>query len=1559
MLVNERVARMAAQVRTEGIGAAITRHAVTITLVAILILGGLLRFTNRDWDDGHNLHPDERFLTMVATDVKWPDSIREYFDSETSPLNPYNVKDDEGNQRYGSFIYGTFPLFLGKAVADLSGNDVYGAYHLSSRGLSATFDLLTVLLVFLVGRRLFGPFAGLLGALLLSLSVLDVQLAHFGTFDTFVSMLCLATFYFALKSDDTGRWWAYALAGTAAGLAIASKLSALPVIAMLGLALVEAVRREGWPAALRKPRPRSLPPVLGAGLAVICAIWTFRITQPYAFLGPNPLSFKIDPRWTRDVDYWRDVQAGIADMPPSAQWAARAPIVFVTENLVRWGLGVPLGIVALIALGLGALRLATSRRWPPTWQVILVGWPAFHILYFGTAFIKTMRYLLPAYPFLVILAAGLLASLWARGVARSPALWRRWEVIPVAAVIAATAVYAIAFVGIYGRPVTRVAASEWIFNNVPAGSYILTEHWDDGIPMGLPGYDMGDYPGEQLELYNHDDQEKLDKLLDQLDKGDYIAITSNRLYKSIPRLPERYPMTTEYYRMLFSGDLGFKLIKTFTSRPSIFGVELNDDNAEEAFTVYDHPKVLIFQKTPAYSRQAVEDRLKPELAGDIVDVRPLQVGHNLLKMDDAERRAQQAGGTWSAIFDRSSLSNRHPIRAWYLALQLMALAAVPLCWRVLGGLPDRGYAVAKTIGLLTAGWFAWLLASLHVMDFERNAVLAGIGFTAVASLVAVAPRWRAFGRDLRGRWPEILVAEAVFLVAFFAFVWFRSKNPDLWHPWRGGEKPMEFAYFNAVIRSTHFPPYDPWFAGGYINYYYFGYVLLASVVRLTGVIPSVAFNLAVPTCFALLVLNCWSFVTGVIRLLAGELRVRSRWAPLALGLLGPLFVAVIGNFDMARRIGVGDYGYPESNARGLLAFGWFGDVIRGTWRFVTDSRPLPSNAFWDPSRVIPDTINEFPYFTMLFADFHPHLMALPFTSAALLVALAVLLARRWPVPEQAAPVETDARTFGFAQDWRRLWRGIPWGSVVDRGLLIGLVALVTGVLYPLNTWDFPTYVAVTAGAFLLLEVLAANLAPTPNRHPEGTRPNLRGGESDNKLVASAEETPNLGRSPLPTAGEVLGVRAARWRLSFTTLRRTAIWTAATVVLGRLLFFPYFVHYEVPSGGFERWENPMTTPDQYLIVHGILLFFVVSFLLAELAATMPRRLSWRLMRPAGFVWGYGGEGEGRRLDASIRLAERPLEMRPAVWVAVATGVVLLLSLWRERLFLMLGFLLLLTGLVAWQRRREPIRLFLLGMVAMALALSAAVERYVLRGDVGRMNTVFKFYLQIWMLLGLVAAVGAVMMVLRYRTMLSRSSRAVWAIFAVVFIVAGLSYPVQATPARLSDRFEPMPRTLDGMAYMTEAVYDDGGPDGSNGATYPLAGDYEAIRWLEDNVQGSPVVLEGNTQLYRWGSRVSIYTGLPTVLGWDWHQTQQRAGYGDLIQERKKDVEQMLGDRVSFDAIKPLLDKYHVRYIYVGELERTYYSGAGLRKFQTAATAGKLTVVYDANGVTIYRYDGAPA
>ena len=200
--------------------------------------------------------------------------------------------------------------------------------------------------------------------------------------------------------------------------------------------------------------------------------------------------------------------------------------------------------------------------------------------------------------------------------------------------------------------------------------------------------------------YWPDDATKLSEMMGYLEQGDWLFLTSNRLYDSIPRIPEKYPMTIEYYRMLFAGELGFELVETFTSYPEIFGIELNDDNAEEAFTVYDHPKVHIFRKTADFDADHISTHLATFLDQEIANIRSVNAGYNLLMLTDEERETQQAGGTWSDIFDPGSLSNRYPVVFWYLALQLMAIAAVPLCWKVLHRLPDRGYAISKTIGLL-------------------------------------------------------------------------------------------------------------------------------------------------------------------------------------------------------------------------------------------------------------------------------------------------------------------------------------------------------------------------------------------------------------------------------------------------------------------------------------------------------------------------------------------------------------------------------------------------------------------------------------------------------------------------------------------------------------------------------------------------------------------------------------------------------------------------------------------------------------------------------------------
>jgi YYY domain-containing protein len=259
---------------------------------------------------------------------------------------------------------------------------------------------------------------------------------------------------------------------------------------------------------------------------------------------------------------------------------------------------------------------------------------------------------------------------------------------------------------------------------------------------------------------------------------------------------------------------------------------------------------------------------------------------------------------------------------------------------------------------------------------------------------------------------------------------------------------------------------------------------------------------------------------------------------------------------------------------------------------------------------------------------------------------------------------------------------------------------------------------------------------------------------------------------------------------------------------------------------------------------------------------------------------------------------------------------------------------------WRRADRALHAALIGV---ALFATLIPEMVTLQGDIGRMNTVFKFYLQAWVML---ATMGAVALGWLARRQVRRGVpllvRSAWYAVAAILVVAAVSYPLLASQAKLGARFAPLPPSIDGMAYMDVAQYSDRDRD------LNLPGDAQAIRWLRQNVTGSPVILEGRSPLYRWGSRVSIYTGLPTVLGWDWHQTQQRSAYANLIQERVNDVQ------LAYDSARPtdaldVIHKYGIKWVYVGGLESAYYSPAGLQKL---ATMPELRLAYDADGVRIY-------
>jgi uncharacterized membrane protein len=222
-----------------------------------------------------------------------------------------------------------------------------------------------------------------------------------------------------------------------------------------------------------------------------------------------------------------------------------------------------------------------------------------------------------------------------------------------------------------------------------------------------------------------------------------------------------------------------------------------------------------------------------------------------------------------------------------------------------------------------------------------------------------------------------------------------------------------------------------------------------------------------------------------------------------------------------------------------------------------------------------------------------------------------------------------------------------------------------------------------------------------------------------------------------------------------------------------------------------------------------------------------------------------------------------------------------------------------------------------MIAVSLALTLLVEFIVLLGDISRMNTVFKFYLEVWELFSISAAAGLAWL-LAEQVRWGRRWRLGWN-FVLGFLVLGAAlYPLAATPAKMKDRMTDLaPHTLDGMDFMPYA------DRGELGERFSLESEYHAIRWMQDNVQGTPVIVEANIPEYRWGSRFTIYTGLPGILGWNNHQRQQRvSAEPGVVEKRAEEILDFYLTR-SVEEAQDFLDRYNVRYVVLGNVERIYF------------------------------------
>ncbi len=370
-------------------------------------------------------------------------------------------------------------------------------------------------------------------------------------------------------------------------------------------------------------------------------------------------------------------------------------------------------------------------------------------------------------------------------------------------------------------------------------------------------------------------------------------------------------------------------------------------------------------------------------------------------------------------------------------------------------------------------------------------------------------------------------------------------------------------------------------------------------------------------------------------------------------------------------------------------------------------------------------------------------------------------------------------------------------------------------------------------------------------------------------------------------------------------KRAVIAIAGVIALAGLtllLYQPFSSWYGQGYNKIIPWTSYRTPFWSYLTHWGVFLFIIVSWMAWEtvdwMAATPVSALN--RLRP------YAGLIRAGLAALVIMVAVLLVTGVQIAWLAIP------LAIWA-------GVLLFRPGLQDAKRA-------VLFMTGTALFLTLFVEVAVLQGDLDRMNTVFKFYLQAWTLLGLSAAASLVWLLPAFALSWRPALKNAWQVALVVLVAGAALFPLMASSDKIRDRMaKEAPASLDGMAYMAYASYSE------SETPMDLSQDYRAIQWMQRNVEGSPVIVEANTPEYRWGSRFTIYTGLPGVVGWNWHQRQQRAVTPDSWVFDRVDAIGAFYNADNRTEVEKFIQLYSVKYIIVGQLERILYTASGIEKF----------------------------
>ncbi len=512
-------------------------------LTLIILIGAFLRFYKLDWGDGLFTHPDEYHIVASVNQLSYPTQMHPHF-----------------------FSYGTVTIYLiyfAKQLTDLLALDINA--FIIGRFFSAFFSTITILVVYVLTRNVISDRFSLLSALLVALMPGLIQQAHFATPESALTFFLLTSLLFLILFIKTDRAFPFIFSSIFFGLSLGVKISGL-IFAPVAITSIIIKGSQKWEKTF-----------LQIILFSMITLMTLSFSAPFIFLDFN--GFK------GNLEYEGGLAQGKVEVFYTRQFIGTTPIFFQIEKILPYTLGPSILIIGLLGFMLFILHFIKKP------QITLLLLLTTFILFFGfngILFAKWTRFLAPTFPFFAIFASFFLDKLYSKN--------RFVSNLLTVILLTTTVVWTIAFFSIYLRDDIRVTASKWIEENINNNSTFLVE---GGNMVDIPI--AGEFKKISLDFYSlEQDANTRLKIAEALEQTDYFLVQSRRVFLNHQRLPEQFPETASFYNVLFNGSLGFKQIKQFDSFPSILGFKINDEQAEETWSVFDHPAIRVYQKERRY-----------------------------------------------------------------------------------------------------------------------------------------------------------------------------------------------------------------------------------------------------------------------------------------------------------------------------------------------------------------------------------------------------------------------------------------------------------------------------------------------------------------------------------------------------------------------------------------------------------------------------------------------------------------------------------------------------------------------------------------------------------------------------------------------------------------------------------------------------------------------------------------------------------------------------------------------------------------------------------------------